>query len=95
MIVMFGVIDQLAAHRLVNDRFVDDIKSGGDADQVKRFKGEEDPETLTCDGTMPQIFNKANLKLKATAISGEEDGKALEKLSGSVLGHGYSTAGIL
>ena len=91
VIVMFGVIDQLAAQRLLNDRFVDDITSGGDADQVKRFKGEEDPETLTCSGTMPQIFDKANLKLKAIAVSGEEDGKALEKLSGSVLGHGYST----
>ena len=58
---------------------------------MERFKGHEDSETLICDGTMPQIFNKANLKLKAIAVSGEEDGKALEKLSGSVLGHGNST----
>ena len=33
----------------------------------------------------------ANWELKAIALSGEADGAALEKLSGSVLGHGYST----
>ena len=40
---------------------------------------------------MSQIFGKANLELKAIAVSGEEDGEALKKLSSTVLGHGYST----
>ena len=92
VIEMYGSIDPLAAHRLYHDHFVDDITSGGDTDQVRRFKGDENPETLECNGTMPQIFNGANLKLKAVAVSGEADGGALQKLSGSVLGHGYSTA---
>ena len=92
VIVMYGYIDQLAADRLSRDHFVDDITSGGDPEQVRRFKGEENPETLECNGTMPQIFNEARLKLKAIAVSGEADGGALQKLSGAVLGHGYSTA---
>ena len=91
-IAMFGEIDLVAAHRLLHDRFVDDITSGGDVDEVQRFKGFEDPETLACDGTMPQVLGKANLILKAIAVSGEADGGALEKLSGTVLGHGYSTS---
>ena len=90
--MMYGYIDQLAADRLSRDHFVDDITSGGDPEQVRRFKGEENPETLECNGTMPQIFNEARLKLKAIAVSGEADGGALQKLSGAVLGHGYSTA---
>ena len=55
------------------------------------WKGDEDPVTLACTGTMPQIFAKVNWQLKAIAVSGEPDGPALEKLSGSVLGHGHST----
>ena len=90
-ISMFGIIDLIAAHKLLHDRFVDDITTGGDVQQVKRFKGVEDPVTLACDGTMSQILGQANLMLKAVAVSGEHDGGALQKLSGSVLGHGYST----
>ena len=92
VIEMYKHIDPLAAHRLLNDRFVDDITTGGSEEEVSRFKGSEDEETLACSGTMPQIFGKANLMLKAIAVSGENDGQALEKLSGTVLGHGYSTA---
>ena len=70
---------------------MDDVTSGGSIQEVKLFKGDEDPVTLACTGTMPQIFAKVNWQLKAIAVSGEPDGPALEKLSGSVLGHGYST----
>ena len=91
VIVMYTSIDPLAARRLLNDRFVDDITSGGTPIEVARFKGVEDPETLRCDGTMPQILINGHLELKAISVSGEPDGKALEKLSYAVLGHGYST----
>ena len=91
VIVLFGAIDEIAAKRLKTDHFVDDITSGGDDMQVQRFKGKEDPDTLLCDGTMPQMFGKVNWILKAIALSGEKDGAALQKLSSSVLGHGYST----
>ena len=90
-IKMFGDIDLKAAHRLYHDHFVDDITSGGSVEEVLRFKGNEDPDTLLCDGTMPQIMKKANLTLKAIALSGERDGEALQKLSGSVFGLKYST----
>ena len=91
IIKMFGNIDPLAASRLLEDHFVDDVTSGGDVHEVARFKGVEDPDTLACSGTMPQIMGAANWILKAIAVSGEDDGKALAKLSGAVLGHGYST----
>ena len=90
-IKMFGNIDLKAAHRLFHDHFVDDITSGGTTEEVARFKGSENPETLLCDGTMPQIMKEANLVLKAVAVSGEPDGEALKKLSGSVFGLKYST----
>ena len=92
VITMFKDIDLIAAHKLLHDRFVDDITSGGDVLQVQIFKGREDPETLVCDGTMPQIMGRAKLVLKAIAVSGEPDAGALQKLGGTVLGHGYSTA---
>jgi hypothetical protein len=91
IIMMFYLIDPIAAERLLHDKFVDDITSGGDVEQVRRFKGNEDPETLACDGTMSQILGGGNFELKAIAVSLEPDGEALRKLSGSVLGHPYST----
>ena len=91
IIMRFYVIDPIAAERLMRDMFVDDVTSGGDVEQVMRFKGNEDPETLACDGTMPQILDGGKFKLKAIAVSLEPDGEALRKLSGSVLGHPYST----
>ena len=90
-IKMFGEIDLKAAHRLYHDHFVDDVTSGGTMEEVMRFKGHEDPETQLCDGTMSQIMEKTNLVLKAIAVSGEEDGAALKKLSGTVFGLKYST----
>ena len=88
---MFGSIDLMAAHRLFEDHYVDDITSGGTEEEVRRFKGNEDPDTLACDGTMSQILGKANLVLKAIAVSGDADSRAIKKLSGTVLGLKYST----
>ena len=79
IIAMFGVIDLIAARRLKDDRFVDDITTGGNNKEVQRFKGVENKNTLECDGTMQQILSGANWKLKAVAISGEPDGAALER----------------
>ena len=90
-VVLFGHIDLVAGSRLNRDRFVDDVASGGSAEEVKRFKGEENIETMECDGTMPVIMGKTNLKLKAVGVSGEIDGEKLKKLGGSVLGLGFST----
>ena len=81
VIMMFSFIDEIAARRLREDRFVDDITSGGSDDQVAMFKGNEDPITLECDGTMSQMLAGASWMLKAVALSGETDGAALDKLS--------------
>ena len=90
-VLIFGHIDLVAASRLNKDRFVDDITTGGTQAEVDRFKGEENMETLACDGTVSQIMSKTNLNLKAVAVSGEKDGEKLKKLGESVLGMGFST----
>ena len=90
-VTMFGDIDTMASKKLVNDRFVDDLISGGTDEQVQRFMGNEDPMTLQCDGTMPTILSKAKLYLKALACTGEKDGSKLEKLGSAVLGIHLST----
>ena len=60
--------------------------------ECKRFKGNEDPVSLVCDGTIPQILASGGLIMKAMAMSGESDGPALHKLGETVLGMGFSTA---
>ena len=40
---------------------------------------------------MPKILKQSNLVLKAVAVSGEPDGEALKKLSGSIFGLKFST----
>ena len=89
---MFKVIDLIAANKIKNDSFVDDISTGGTKDECERFKGQEDSETLICDGTIPRILKAGGWDLKAMAMSGEEDGLALETLGGAVLGLGYSSS---
>ena len=88
---MFGDIDKMAGKKLVNDRFVDDLVTGGEKLEVSRYIGVEDPDTLQCSGTMPQILAAGGIKLKAMAYSGEKDGDKLKKLGSAVLGLGYST----
>ena len=88
---IFGHIDLVAARRINRDRFVDDISTGGTLEEIKRFMGTENMETLVCDGTMPRIMGSTHLVLKAIGISGEFDGQKLKKLGSSVLGLGFST----
>ena len=47
---------------------MDDVTSGGNLEEVLRFKGKEDPETFLCEGTMPQIVGEAHLVLKAVPV---------------------------
>ena len=84
-------IDQVATRKAKNESFVDDLSTGGSKEECLRFKGREDPHTLECDGTIPQILEAGGFKLKAMAMSGEEDGESLEKLGKAVLGLGFST----
>ena len=85
-------IDEAAAKKLKEDSFVDDISTGGKKLECLRFKGNEDPKSLSCDGTMQEILNCGGYTLKAMGMSGEPDGEALEKLGGTVLGLRWSSA---
>ena len=78
-------IDPYAANKLLNDLFVDDLSSGGEQEEVTRFKGTKD-ENGRFTGSMSQIMNKGNLRFKAMAQSFEEDGEDIYKLGGAVLG---------
>jgi hypothetical protein len=89
-LTIFQDIDPVAAEHVKQGNYVDDIISGGDDKEVKRFKGKEDDETR-CDGTVSRIMMSGGLKLKALVVSREKDGLALEKLGGLVLGLGFST----
>ena len=82
---MYGSIDLIAARKIENGMFVDDVVTGGELEEVLRFKGTEDPESYKCDGTVPDILARGGLRLKAMQMSGEEDGPKLEKLGGAVL----------
>ena len=83
-------IGVMAAERVKRDNIMNDIITGGTAEEVKRFKGIED-ENQRCNGTVSEIMASGGLQLKAMVVSGEEDGPALEKLGGAVLGLGFST----
>ena len=84
-------IDEVAAKKIKEDSFVDDLSTGGTKEECLRFKGVEDPVTLLCDGTFPQILAKGGFEVKAIALSGEKDGEALKKLGGAVFGFPFST----
>ena len=62
---MFKHVDIVAAGKVKKDSFVDDISSGGTKEECFRFKGMEDPETLACDGTMPELLSCGGWTLKA------------------------------
>ena len=85
-------VDPVAAKKIEDNSFVDDVSTGGNKQEVDRFKGKMNPETLECDGTMPQILSSGGFSIKAIAVTGEPDGPSLEKLGGAVLGLGWSTA---
>ena len=72
-----GSIDRLAAEKIANDRYVDDLATGGSPSEVSRFKGNELPD-CQFDGTIPTIFSKGSLRLKVMVSSGEKD---LHKIS--------------
>ena len=53
---MFKEIDPITAKKTARDSFVDDVSTGGTKAEVERFKGNMDPVTCLCDGTIPQIL---------------------------------------
>ena len=88
---MYKNVDLIAAQKIQDDLFVDDLVTGGELELVDRFMGDKDVETFKCTGTMPQIMEEGGLYFKAMQRSGEADGEALELLGGAVLGVGWSS----
>ena len=68
------VIKKLA-EKIKKESFVDDLSTGGKKEECIRFKGEEDAETLVCNGTIPAILKTGGFEIKAMVVSGESDGK--------------------
>ena len=86
---MFWTIDPEAAHKIMTDRYVDDLASGGFLHQTSRFVGKEMAD-FKCDGTISTILLHGSLQLKVIVTSGESDQKKLKKLGNNVLGLGWN-----
>ena len=84
-------VDPQAALRLETDMFVDDLVSGGEEAEVKRFMGEVDLVSQQFSGTMPEILRKGGFRFKTMLASGEVGGDRLEKLGGAVLGTAWDS----
>ena len=74
-------IDPLASTRIKEDRYVDDLSTGGSPLEVARFMGSETEEQFQHNGTISRILSKGSLRLKVLVCSGETD---LSKISNLV-----------
>ena len=92
-------VDPIASQKIVNDRYVDDIATGGSPSEVKQMAGElinsSDSNNFQTNGTLSQILSKGNLNLKAIVISGEDDVNVINKLGKYVLGVKWDPTGDL
>ena len=84
----FRTLDPVAAHKIINDRYVDDLASGGFQDEIRRMIGRES-SPFQYDGSLSTILAMASLQLKILIASGETDTEKLKKLGNSVLGIGW------
>ena len=89
---MNSLIDPVAAARIRDDRYVDDLATGGSRVEVTRFMGNED-ENLQCDGTIPMILSNASLYLKVLVSSGESNPLKLAKIGHKILGVSWNATG--
>ena len=84
---MFQSVDPAAAAKIKNDRYVDDIATGGSPNEVEKMEGkcQDNENKFKTDGTIATILSKGSLHLKAVVTSGEQDAEVLNKLGNSVL----------
>ena len=85
----FEAIDGVAAQKIINDRYVDDLATGGSDSEVQRMIGDDGSSSenkFETNGTLSQILSNGSLKLKAIVSSGETDIEKINKLGRSVLG---------
>ena len=87
----FENIDPEAALKIKNDRYADDLLTGGSPELVNRLKGANTnpSDKFETDGTAAEMLQKGNLKLKVVVTSGEDDPEKINKLGGSALGLGW------
>ena len=85
---LFKDVDLQAARKIIDDRYVDDIATGGSPEEVQKMMGNcvSSKNKFETNGTLSQILSNGSLKLKAIVSSGEEDDDKINKLGRSVLG---------
>ena len=85
---MHNDVDPQAARKIAEDRYVDDITTGGSEKEVSKMIG--DPvcgdKKFERNGTLTQILSHGSLRLKAIVRSGETDTEIIDKVGGSALG---------
>ena len=79
-------IDPIASKKIKKDSYVDDNVSGGSAAEVKRMQGVRLPDG-TYSGTMRQILDLGNLKIKVILATGETDEDFKHLIGNKVLGY--------
>ena len=79
-------IDPEAATRIQHDVYVDDVLTGGTAEQVDRFVGKKMADG-SYDGTFSRILGLGNFRIKAFGISGQKTSEESDLLGSKVLGY--------
>ena len=81
-------IGPLAAIRIEEDRYVDDLSTtSGTSGEVARFMGKEGLQTeFQQDGSIPQILSKGSRRLKVMVFSEESNAEKIKTLGSKVLG---------
>ena len=82
-------IDPIASKKIKADSYVDDNVSGGTKQEVKRMKGERLPDG-TYSGTMRQILDLGNLKMKVLVSTSEPDDSVKNLIGNTVLGYQWN-----
>ena len=82
-------IDPVASRKIKDDSYVDDNVGGGTTDEVKRMQGDRLPDG-TYSGTMRQILDRGNLKMKVIVRSGESDEDVKHLIGNKVFGYQWN-----
>ena len=85
----FKQTDLRTAQKIKDDRYVDDVATGGSPSEVAKMAGSrsDDAENkFKTNGTLSNILSNGSLSLKAVVVSGETDEDVLKKLGNKVLG---------
>ena len=79
-------IDPEAARKIKEDSYVDDNVGGGTEEEVRRMQGVKLPDG-SFSGTMRQILDRGNLKMKVMVSTGETDEELKNLIGNKVFGY--------